>query len=186
MNVRPARRSGLPAVRRSRRDRAGPGDLVVLIHVPLPGEGHPGPERLRELVLQLQTRPRGALPGSRHIFSGLDPQPRREIAEAADHLRPHLSRNLALRDALRPIAARNGVSTAAVAVAWTLSWPGVSGAIVGARSPSQVDGWLAAGNLTLDKEDLSEIAGAVERTSAGAGPARPYVGASTRRRSAER
>src|SRR3989454_10837471 len=38
MNVRPARRSGLPAVRRSRRDRAGPGDLVVLIHVPLPGE----------------------------------------------------------------------------------------------------------------------------------------------------
>jgi len=99
---------------------------------------------------------------------------------------PHLSRNLALRDALRPIAARHGVSTAAVAVAWTLSWPGVSGAIVGARSPSQVDGWLAAGNLTLDKEDLSEIAGAVERTSAGAGPARPYVGASTRRRSAER
>ena len=99
---------------------------------------------------------------------------------------PHLSRNLALRDALRPIAARHGVSIAAVAVAWTLSWPGVSGAIVGARSPSQVDGWLAAGNLTLDKEDLSEIAGAVERTSAGAGPARPYVGASTRRRSAER
>ncbi|OLE62204.1 MAG: hypothetical protein AUG04_11095 [Deltaproteobacteria bacterium 13_1_20CM_2_69_21] len=99
---------------------------------------------------------------------------------------PHLSRNLALRDALRPIAARHGVSTAAVAVAWTLSWPGVSGAIVGARSPSQVDGWLAAGNLTLEKEDLSEIADAVERTSAGAGPARPYVSASTRRRSAER
>src|SRR5438067_10795055 len=90
MNVRPARRSGLPAVRRSRRDRAGPGDLVVLIHVPLPGEGHPGPERLRELVLQLQTRPRGALPGSRHIFSGLDPEARREIAEAVDHLRPNL------------------------------------------------------------------------------------------------
>jgi aryl-alcohol dehydrogenase-like predicted oxidoreductase len=37
---------------------------------------------------------------------------------------PLLSRNLALRDALRPIAARHGVSVAAVAVAWTLSWPG--------------------------------------------------------------
>src|SRR5256714_13106331 len=34
---------------------------------------------------------------------------------------PHLSRNLALRDALRPIAARHGVSTAAVAVASALS-----------------------------------------------------------------
>src|SRR5256884_1774901 len=99
---------------------------------------------------------------------------------------PRLGRNLALRDALRPIAARHGVSIAAVAVAWTLSWPGVSGAIVWARSSLQVDGWLAAGNLTLEKADLSEIAGAVERTSAGAGPARPYVGASTRHRSAER
>src|SRR5207245_746648 len=80
-----------------------------------------------------------------------------------------LGRNLALRDALRPIAARHGVSIAAVAVAWTLSWPGVSGAIVGARSPSQVDGWLAAGNLTLEKEDLSEIADAVKWTQAGGG-----------------
>ena len=26
--------------------------------------------------------------------------------------------------------------------AWTLAWPGVTGAIVGARNPSQVDGWL--------------------------------------------
>src|SRR3989454_12443857 len=104
----------------------------------------------------------------------------------AEFQEPALSRNLALRDALRPVALRHGVSIAAVAVAWTLSWPGVSGAIVGARSPQQVDGWLAAGNLTLEKEDLSEIADAVERTSAGAGPARPYVSASTRRRSAER
>src|SRR5215469_16595776 len=44
---------------------------------------------------------------------------------------PNLSRNLALRDALRPIAKRHGVTTSAVAVAWTLAWPGISGAIVG-------------------------------------------------------
>jgi aryl-alcohol dehydrogenase-like predicted oxidoreductase len=37
----------------------------------------------------------------------------------------------------------------AVAIAWTLTWPGVTGAIVGARSPSQVDGWLGAATLTL-------------------------------------
>src|SRR4030081_75054 len=68
---------------------------------------------------------------------------------------PLLSRNLALRDGLQPIASRYGVSIAAVAVAWTLSWPGVSGAIVGARSPEQVDGWIAAGNLTLGSADLA-------------------------------
>jgi aryl-alcohol dehydrogenase-like predicted oxidoreductase len=86
---------------------------------------------------------------------------------------PLLSRNLALRDALRPVASRHGVSIAAVAVAWTLSWPGVSGAIVGARSPKQVDGWISAGNLTLDARDLAEIAAAVERTQAGSGPTQP-------------
>jgi aryl-alcohol dehydrogenase-like predicted oxidoreductase len=86
---------------------------------------------------------------------------------------PRLGRNLALRDALQPIASRHGVSIAAVAVAWTLSWPGVSGAIVGARSPQQVDGWIAAGNLTLTAEDLAEIAGTLEATQAGAGPTHP-------------
>src|SRR5882762_1265486 len=86
---------------------------------------------------------------------------------------PLLSRNLALRDALRPVASRYGVSIGAVAVAWTLSWPGVSGAIVGARSREQVDGWIAAGNLTLDATDLAQIAGALKRTQAGAGPTRP-------------
>jgi aryl-alcohol dehydrogenase-like predicted oxidoreductase len=86
---------------------------------------------------------------------------------------PLSSRNVALRDALRPIASRHGVSIASVAVAWVLSWPGVSGAIVGARSPQQVDGWIAAGNVTLEEQDLAEIASALERTQAGAGPVLP-------------
>jgi len=86
---------------------------------------------------------------------------------------PLLSRNLALRDALRPIASRHGVSVSAIAIAWTLSWPGVSGAIVGARSPQQVDGWIAAGNLTLEPADLDDIAAALEKTQAGRGPTRP-------------
>jgi aryl-alcohol dehydrogenase-like predicted oxidoreductase len=95
---------------------------------------------------------------------------------------PLLSRNLALRDALRPIASRHGVSVSAVAIAWTLSWPGVTGAIVGARSPQQVDGWIAAGNLNLDPADLDEIAGAIERTQAGAGPTHPARAAEPARR----
>ena len=84
-----------------------------------------------------------------------------------------LQRNLALARALEPVAARHGVSVASVAIAWTLAWPGVTGAIVGARSAAQVDGWLPAASLTLTAEDLDEIAGALDRTGAGKGPTRP-------------
>ena len=49
-------------------------------------------------------------------------------------------------------------SPAAVAVAWTLAFPGVTGAIVGARSPHQVDGWRPAATLELKDDDLSDIA----------------------------
>jgi aryl-alcohol dehydrogenase-like predicted oxidoreductase len=86
---------------------------------------------------------------------------------------PALSRNLALQDALRPIAERHGVTPAAVAVAWTLAWDGVTGAIVGARSPEQVDGWVAAAGLELTAQDLEEIARAIETTGAGSGPVAP-------------
>jgi aryl-alcohol dehydrogenase-like predicted oxidoreductase len=86
---------------------------------------------------------------------------------------PKLGRNLALRDALRPIAARRGVSVSAVAIAWTLAWPGLSGAIVGARAPAQVDGWIQAATLQLTQDELAEIAAAIAKTQAGSGPSQP-------------
>ena len=86
---------------------------------------------------------------------------------------PDLNRNLSLRDALRPIARRHSTSVAAVAVAWTLAWPGVSGTIVGARSPEQVDGWIGAATLQLTPADLEEIASVIASTGAGAGPNLP-------------
>ena len=92
---------------------------------------------------------------------------------AVEFTEPRLGRNLALRDGLRPIAVRHGVSVAAIAVAWVLAWPGVSGAIVGSRTPDQVDDWIAGATLALDDADLSEIEAAVERTGVGTGPTRP-------------
>jgi aryl-alcohol dehydrogenase-like predicted oxidoreductase len=86
---------------------------------------------------------------------------------------PRLAANLALRDALKPLAAQRGVGVGALAVAWTLAWPGVTGAIVGARSPEQVEGWIAAAGITLDDAELDAIAEAVRRTGAGSGPLRP-------------
>jgi aryl-alcohol dehydrogenase-like predicted oxidoreductase len=83
-----------------------------------------------------------------------------------------LTQNLALADALRPIARRHGTTVGAVAVAWTLAWPAVTGAIVGARRPAQIDGWIDAARLALEEDDLSEVAAALERTGAGSGAAR--------------
>ncbi len=74
---------------------------------------------------------------------------------SANFQTPNLEKNVALRDALIPIAQRHNVPVASIAVAWTLAWPGVTGAIVGARSAEQVDGWLAAATLTLNAADLA-------------------------------
>jgi aryl-alcohol dehydrogenase-like predicted oxidoreductase len=89
--------------------------------------------------------------------------------DSANFNPPRLERNLALARRLEPVAERHGVPVAAVAIAWVLATPGVTGAIVGARRPSQVDGWLPAGNLRLDEADLAELARAVEETGAGRG-----------------
>jgi aryl-alcohol dehydrogenase-like predicted oxidoreductase len=86
-----------------------------------------------------------------------------------------LARNLQLAQALEPVAKRHDTSVAAVAVAWTLAWPGVTGGIVGARSADQVDGWLAAAGLELTPQDLQEIAAALQATGAGAGPVSPVA-----------
>ena len=96
---------------------------------------------------------------------------------SAEFQPPNLARNLALRDALIPIAERHDSTVATVAVAWTLAWPGVTGAIVGARSPEQVDGWIGAASLELTRKDLDEISAAITRTGAGSGPTHPGAGA---------
>ncbi|MBE0532908.1 MAG: aldo/keto reductase [Rhodospirillales bacterium] len=86
-----------------------------------------------------------------------------------------LTRNLKLADAFKPIAERHSITVAAIAVAWTLAWPGVTAAIVGARSPAQVDGWLDAATLELTAKDMADVAAALKTTGAGAGPLAPAV-----------
>ncbi|MFG3619094.1 aldo/keto reductase [Nocardia sp. NPDC047654] len=84
-----------------------------------------------------------------------------------------LTANLQLADTLRPIAARHGATVAEVAIAWVLAWPGITGAIVGARRSDQVDGWIGAESVALTPSDLAEIAAAITSSGAGTGPARP-------------
>jgi aryl-alcohol dehydrogenase-like predicted oxidoreductase len=94
---------------------------------------------------------------------------------SAEFQSPQLERNIALRNALDPIADRHDTTVSAVAIAWTLAWRGVTGAIVGARSPDQIDGWIDAARLTLDHADLEEIATAIAQTGAGRGPQVPAM-----------
>jgi len=84
-----------------------------------------------------------------------------------------LERSLALAEQLKALAAGNGTNASTVALAWVLSWPGISGAIVGARSPDQVDGWIQAASFVLSESDVNAISQAISSTGAGEGPARP-------------
>jgi aryl-alcohol dehydrogenase-like predicted oxidoreductase len=80
---------------------------------------------------------------------------------------PQLSLNFALVERLRPIAAGLGATMPALAVAWVLAQPGVTGAIVGARSPRHVEGWVEASDLALDGSVLEAIEEAIVETGAG-------------------
>lgn len=79
---------------------------------------------------------------------------------------PQLTRALTLVERLTPIAQQVSLSLPALAVAWTLATPGVTGAIAGARHPHQVDGWLPASAANLSDQTLRAIERLVEEVTA--------------------
>jgi aryl-alcohol dehydrogenase-like predicted oxidoreductase len=79
-----------------------------------------------------------------------------------DFNEPRLSDNLALVRRLRDVGKLHGYAPGAVAVAWTLHNPAVTGAIVGARKPEQVDDVVAAASFELTQSDLAEIESGTE------------------------
>jgi aryl-alcohol dehydrogenase-like predicted oxidoreductase len=72
-------------------------------------------------------------------------------------LEPQLSRNLGIVDRLATVAGDHDTLPGAVAIAWTLRNPAVDGAIVGFRSPDQVDPLIEAANLELSEADIITI-----------------------------
>jgi aryl-alcohol dehydrogenase-like predicted oxidoreductase len=71
---------------------------------------------------------------------------------------PLLTRNLNLVELMREIGNRHGRTPGEVALAWTLRRPEVTGAIVGLRSPKQVDGVTGAADFRLSHAEVEEIA----------------------------
>src|SRR6516162_798710 len=70
---------------------------------------------------------------------------------------PRLSRNMRLVELLREIGNAHNVSPGVVAVAWTLHHPAVTAAIVGGRSPRQVEGVAPALHFRLTDDEYGRI-----------------------------
>ncbi len=96
----------------------------------------------------------------------------------AEFREPRLSRNIELVERLRAVGQRHGVLPGAVAIAWTLRKPVVTGAIVGARNAKQAEGVMRAGELQLSAEEIQEIEGAARRRGSGHALTLFYDGAS--------
>jgi aryl-alcohol dehydrogenase-like predicted oxidoreductase len=80
---------------------------------------------------------------------------------------PELSKNLALVERLRAMADEIGCGVAELAIAWALAQDGVTGAIVGARRPDQLDQWIGAAGVKLSEQQLRAIDDAIAETGAG-------------------
>ena len=101
--------------------------------------------------------------GSSLLTGGFDADRVRDLPagdwrRTSDEFRPpRLEANLEVARRLEPVAERHGVPVAASGRLGP-GHEGVTAAIVGARRPSQVDGWLPAGDLRLTEADLAELA----------------------------
>jgi aryl-alcohol dehydrogenase-like predicted oxidoreductase len=74
-----------------------------------------------------------------------------------DRERPEVQRKLALLAELEVLAGEVGVALADLALAFVLAHPAVTSAIVGPRTPAQLDSALAAADLRLDDDVLDRL-----------------------------
>lgn len=66
-------------------------------------------------------------------------------------------RNLEIVERLKAVAQRHGRTVGQLAIAWVLSQPGITSAIVGAKRPEQVVENARAAEVRLGKDELEEI-----------------------------
>ena len=78
---------------------------------------------------------------------------------AVEFKEPRLGRNLRLVELLREIGSAHRVEPGVVAVAWTLRHPAITAAIVGGRSPRQVEEMAPALEFRLSDEEAARING---------------------------
>ena len=74
-----------------------------------------------------------------------------------DFTEPKLSRNFNIVEKLKEIGNKHGRNPGEIAIAWILSNPAVTGAIVGARNEKQAIGVYHASEFELSREDIKII-----------------------------
>jgi aryl-alcohol dehydrogenase-like predicted oxidoreductase len=87
------------------------------------------------------------------------PQNDWRASKSLEFQEPNLTKNLGLVEFIGAIGERHRRTPGEVAIAWTLRHPAVTGAIVGGRRPSQVDGFIGAMEFRLGPAEIAEIAG---------------------------
>jgi aryl-alcohol dehydrogenase-like predicted oxidoreductase len=103
-------------------------------------------------------------PMCRGLLTGKFSQERLAGLPLDDHRRrkpdfhePQFTATLQLVDQLRPIAERNKITLAQLAISWVLRRSEVTAAIVGARRPEQIAETQAASDLEISSEDIEQI-----------------------------
>lgn len=112
-------------------------------------------------VIPYSTMQNGLLTGTwtKERVAALPPSDWRKQMESPPFQEPLFSRILDLVGTLREIGDAHGRSPAETAVAWVFHHPAVTGAIVGARSAAQVDGFIGAMDFRLSEEEIARIGG---------------------------
>ncbi len=110
-------------------------------------------------VLPYSTMQNGLLTGrwTRERYKALPPTDWRVQFKSPPFQEPLFSQILELVEVLKEIGDAHGRSPAEVAVAWVLHHPAVTGAIVGARSADQVDGFVGAMDFRLSDDEFARI-----------------------------
>ncbi|HLX56089.1 MAG TPA: aldo/keto reductase [Ktedonobacteraceae bacterium] len=80
-------------------------------------------------------------------------------------------RDLAVVEQLKHLAEREGMTVAQLAIAWVLARPGIDVAIVGARTPAQLEQTALAGEMHLTQATLHEIESVMREPVPIGGPA---------------
>jgi aryl-alcohol dehydrogenase-like predicted oxidoreductase len=77
--------------------------------------------------------------------------------DAKEFKEPALTRNLEIQNKFAYIGAQHGHTAAVAALAWVLRCKEVTGAIVGARRSTQVEGFIAAMDFRLSEEEEKDL-----------------------------
>lgn len=70
-----------------------------------------------------------------------------------------------LLDGIQPYAEKYGLTLGQMVIAWTIAQPGVTHALVGARTPEQAIENAQAGNVEVDPDDMEAITALVKQFS---------------------